>query len=246
MTDRYHRQTVLPEWGPQGQLLIKKARVAVVGAGGLGSPSLLYLAGAGVGHLTIIDHDVVETSNLQRQILYRTDEVGQLKAELAQKQLLRLNPEISITIHTTQLNDDNAHQYLADHDIILDAVDNFATRHLISKTSQILKTPVVFGALQGFDAQLSVFPPQGPCYRCLYPQEPNWKPQGANRGVPGPMPGMLGALMALEAIKIVLNQQPESQQLMDIQEGYILTFDGRTGESARRKLSKQANCPLCG
>ncbi len=245
MNERYTRQTMLPEWGKNGQTLVEKSRIAVVGAGGLGCPALLYLVGAGVGHITIIDHDVVDTSNLQRQILYRTEEVGKLKAVLAKKRLQQLNPNVEIHIHTEALTPENAQIFLKNHDIILDAVDNFATRHITSEAAQKLNTPVVFGALQGFDAQLSFFAPKGPCYRCLYPDQPAWKPQGSNRGVPGAMPGMLGALMALEATKYILNQQEESAKLMKLQQGTVLTFDGRTGESHRRQFTKKPACPIC-
>lgn len=243
---RYQRQIILPEWGAEGQEYLANARIVVVGAGGLGSPALLYLAGAGVGHITIIDHDVVDLSNLQRQVLYRTADIGQSKALLAQQELQALNPEIQVEIRTDELSTENAAEFLGDHDVILDAVDNFATRHIICETAHHLNIPVVFGALQGFDAQLAFFSATGPCYRCLYPHQPRWKPAGSHRGVPGAMPGMLGALMALEATKYILKQQQESKNLLTLQEGYVLTFDGRTGESYRRTLHKNPDCPVCG
>lgn len=248
MTERYDRQTILPEWGENGQNLLKNSRIAVVGAGGLGCPALLYLAGAGVGQLTVIDHDIVDTSNLQRQIIYKTSEVGQLKAILAKSFLEQLNPEIKIDVHTEEITLHNVSSSLKGHDVILDAVDNFKTRHVIAKAGKNLEIPVVFGALQGFDAQLSFFAPHmgTPCYRCLYPDEPSWKPAGKNKGVPGAMPGMLGSLMALEATKYILSQQEISADLLELQKGYVLTFDGRTGESHHRKLFKNATCRLCG
>jgi len=148
-------------------------------------------------------------------------------------------------VHTDPLSEGNAKEVLAGHDLVLDALDNFPARHILSDAAHALKIPVVFGALQGFDAQLSLFLPEGPCYRCLYPERPNWKPSGVQRGVPGPIPGMLGAWMAMEAIKYILSQQKESADRMTLLNDYILTFDGRTGESSRRRLKKRADCPVC-
>jgi sulfur-carrier protein adenylyltransferase/sulfurtransferase len=205
--DRYARQLRLPEVGVAGQARLQAARVLCVGAGGLGSPVALYLAAAGVGHMGIIDGDCVELSNLHRQVLHTTPRIGQGKAQSAAEALRALNPDVSIEAMAERLDAANASTVLAGHDLVIDTSDNFATRYLVNDTALELGIPVVHGAVQQFEGQVTVFPAGGrPCYRCLYPAAPppEAAPSCAEIGVLGVVPGVIGMLQATEALKLLL------------------------------------------
>jgi molybdopterin/thiamine biosynthesis adenylyltransferase/rhodanese-related sulfurtransferase len=205
--ERYSRHLRLAEIGLEGQRKLRAARILCVGAGGLGSPAALYLAAAGVGELGIVDADVVELSNLQRQVLHATDRIGRPKTESAVETLAALNPDVRVTPHRVRLTAENARDLLAGYDVILDASDNFATRYAINDAALALGRPVIHAAIQGFEGQLTAFGPRGrPCYRCLFPAPPppEAAPSCAEAGVLGVLPGILGTLQAAEALKLVL------------------------------------------
>lgn len=224
---RYNRHLLLPDVGVAGQLRLKKARVLVVGAGGLGSPALQYLAAAGIGHLGIVDFDKVEESNLQRQTLFTTDDIGKLKVHCAADRLAKMNPEIEITVYDERLTTKNALTIFRDYEVILDGTDNFATRYLINDACVLLNKPLVYGALFRFSGQVSVFNlgGMGPTYRCLFPDPPSPEsaPDCATAGVLGVLPGIIGTLQATEVIKIIL-------QLGESLSGKLLTVDTLTME----------------
>lgn len=204
---RYNRHLRLSQLGTQGQIALKNAKVLVIGAGGLGSPALLYLAAAGVGHLGIVDGDLVDLSNLQRQVLFQSAEVGMPKARAAAQRLQALNPLIRIDAHECFIGPDNALDLIRDYDLVIDGSDNFSTRYLVNDACILLDKPLVYGALHQFSGQLSVFNYQGgPSYRCLYPEPPEagTMPNCAEAGVLGVLPGIIGTLQATEAIKIIL------------------------------------------
>ncbi|MCK6372365.1 MAG: molybdopterin-synthase adenylyltransferase MoeB, partial [Gammaproteobacteria bacterium] len=205
--ERYSRHLRLTEIGLQGQRKLRAAKVVCVGAGGLGSPAALYLAAAGVGELGIVDDDVVELSNLQRQVLHTTASIGRPKTESAAEMLAALNPDVRVTPYRVRLTAENAPQLLARYDVIVDASDNFATRYAIADAALALGRPVIHAAIQGFEGQLTAFGPQGrPCYRCLFPTPPpaDAAPSCEEAGVLGVLPGILGTLQAAEALKLVL------------------------------------------
>lgn len=203
---RYSRQLNLPHVGETGQLKLKQASVLVVGAGGLGCPVLLYLAGAGVGQIGIIDHDKVDISNLHRQILYQTDDVGKFKAEAAIEKIQRLNPAIQTTCYTEKLDTLNARSIIANYDLIIDGTDNFSARYVVNDACVLENKPWVYGAIFRFEGQVAVFNYQnGPTYRCLFPEKPGNEPNCAEAGVLSVLPGMAGMYMASEAIKLILN-----------------------------------------
>ena len=239
---RYSRHTLLPEVGTAGQLKLLKAKIVCIGAGGLGSPSSMYLAAAGIGTLGMIDDDVVDASNLQRQILHGTDRIGTHKVESAEKTLKNLNPDVQIVQHRTRITSQNALDVLGRYDVIIDGADNFATRYLVNDCALKLGKPVVHASIFRFEGQLTVFPANGsPCYRCLYPEPPppEEAPSCAEGGVLGVLPGTLGVLQATEAIKLVLG-------LGDSLAGRLLVYDALRARFRELKLRRDPRCPTCG
>lgn len=210
--DRYHRQMILPQVGPEGQERLKRASVVVVGAGGLGVPVLQYLVAAGVGRVGVVEMDRVEVSNLHRQVLYTTEDVGEPKALVAQKRLQALNPLVRVEAYPVRLTSENALEILRPYDLVVDASDNFPTRYLVNDAAVLLGKPLVFGAIYQFDGQVAVFHhptlhgEMGPCYRCLFPKPPppGAVPSCAEAGVFGVLPAVVGSLMAAEALKVLL------------------------------------------
>src|SRR5215471_18807794 len=204
---RYSRHLIMPEVGMEGQLKLKSAKVLLIGTGGLGAPLGLYLAAAGVGRLGLVDFDVVDVTNLQRQVTFGSSDVGKSKAQSARARLSSLNPDIQIETFETKLTSDNALELFKDFDIVVDGTDNFPTRYLVNDACIILGKPNVYGSIFRFDGQASVFfPPQGPCYRCLYPEPPppGEVPSCAEGGVLGILPGLIGCIQATEGIKLLL------------------------------------------
>jgi len=246
MTDaqnrRYSRHLLIPEVGEQGQLKLLDARVLLLGAGGLGSPAGYYLAAAGVGTIGIIDADVVDDSNLQRQILHNTSRIGQYKAESAKETIEALNPDVKVITHIERLDETNVARIIADYDVIVDGTDNFPTRYLLNDAALIAKKPVVHGSVFRFEGQLTVFKPyDGPCYRCLYPEPPPaaLAPSCAEAGVLGVLPGVIGLLQATETIKLLLGI---GEPLV----GRMMTFDALAGEFSELRLYRDPHCPACG
>ena len=214
---RYSRHLALPDVGFEGQQRLKAASVLLVGAGGLGAPAGLYLAAAGIGRLGLVDFDVVDVTNLQRQILYSTEDVGRLKLDAARSRLSQLNPEVAIVTHELRLNRDNALELIRDYDIVVDGTDNFATRYLVNDACVMLGKPNVYGSIYRFEGQATVFSHDGgPCYRCLYPEPPppNLVPNCAEGGVLGVLPGIIGSIQATEALKIAQLLQLEPHLLL--------------------------------
>lgn len=239
---RYSRHLLLPEVGVPGQLRLKNARVLLVGAGGLGSPAALYLAAAGVGQIGIVDFDRVDLTNLQRQLLHGTKDVGRLKTESARDRLGDINPEIEVLAHEERLTRTNALEIFATYDVVLDGTDNFATRYLVNDACVMLKKPNVHGSIFRFEGQVSVFwPPQGPCYRCLFPEPPppGSVPSCAEGGVLGILPGTIGVLQATEAVKILLGI---GRPLV----GRLLLYDALNASFREVKLRRDPECPMCG
>ncbi len=239
---RYGRHLVLPEVGLEGQARLRAARVLVVGAGGLGSPAALYLAAAGVGRLGLVDDDRVDLSNLQRQILYGTADVGRPKLEVARRRLADLNPHVTLDLHPLRLSAANAREVLAGYDVIVDGTDNFATRYLVNDACVLLGRPDVYGSIFRFEAQVAVFGAAGgPCYRCLYPEPPppGAVPSCAEGGVLGVLPGLAGALQAAEAIKLILGR---GEALV----GRLLLVDALAMRFRELQVPRDRNCPLCG
>lgn len=238
---RYSRHTLLPEVGEEGQVRLLDSKVLLIGAGGLGSPAALYLAAAGVGTLGIVDFDTVDASNLQRQILHSMDRIGQPKVESARETLQALNPDVKIEPYRERLGADNVLEIMAGYDLVVDGGDNFPTRYLINDASLHLRIPVVHGAIFRFEGQVSVFHPyQGPCYRCLFPQPPppELAPSCAEAGVLGVLPGIVGSIEAMEAIKLLLGI---GEPLV----GKLLTYDALTQEFRQLKLRRNSQCPAC-
>jgi sulfur-carrier protein adenylyltransferase/sulfurtransferase len=239
---RYARHITLPDVGWEGQRRLRDARVALVGAGGLGSPASLYLAAAGVGTLGIIDFDIVETSNLQRQVIYGTSDVGVPKAVAAARRLRDINPHISVVEHGTRLTSANALDVLRDYDIVIDGTDNFPTRYLVNDACVLLGKPYVYGSILRFEGQVSVFDGRtGPCYRCLFrePPPPGLVPSCAEGGVIGVLPGIIGSLQALEAIKLIVGTG-------DTLIGRLVLFDALTFRWRELRLRKNPGCVVCG
>ncbi len=239
---RYSRHTLIPEVGEQGQLKLLDSKVLLIGAGGLGSPSAYYLAAAGVGTLGIIDADVVDESNLQRQILHNTSRVGQYKAESARETLEALNPDVKVTTYIERLDETNVGRIIADYDVIVDGTDNFPTRYLLNDAALLANKPVIHGSVFRFEGQLTVFKPyEGPCYRCLYPEPPPpaLAPSCAEAGVLGVLPGIIGLLQATETIKLLLNI---GEPLV----GRMLTYDALAGEFNELRLFRDPECAACG
>jgi sulfur-carrier protein adenylyltransferase/sulfurtransferase len=239
---RYSRHLIMPEVGMEGQRRLKAARVLCVGAGGLGSPASLYLAAAGVGTLGLIDFDVVDVSNLQRQILYSTTDVGRRKLEAATARLTGLNPEVRVVTHEVALTSANALEIFREYDVIVDGADNFPTRYLVNDACVLLGKPNAYGSIFRFDGQASVFATKdGPCYRCLYPEPPppGLVPSCAEGGVLGVLPGIIGTIQATEAIKIIIGA---GQTLA----GRLLLFDALNMSFRTLKLRRDPACPICG
>ena len=239
---RYGRQEILPEIGVAGQKKLAAARVLVVGAGGLGCPVLQYLAGAGVGTLGIVDHDSVDISNLQRQILYATEDQGKQKAVAARERLLLLNLDITINAYSEELTERNALGLFSVYDVIVDGTDNFSAKFLINDAAIRTGKPVIYGAIQGFEGQVSVFGvSQGPCYRCLHPQPPKSTVLNcAEAGVIGALAGIVGTVQAMEVIKLIVGHSTFCSLA-----GKFWMIDVRTMETRIMKLPKQENCPTC-
>ncbi|MBK6847254.1 MAG: molybdopterin-synthase adenylyltransferase MoeB [Proteobacteria bacterium] len=239
---RYSRQLIMPEVTVAGQRRLQQARVLCVGAGGLGSPLALYLAAAGVGRLGLVDGDTVDLTNLQRQTLYATADVGRPKLEAARARLSALNPEITVVPHALRLVSANALELLRDYDVIADGSDNFATRYLVNDAAVLLGKPNVSGSVYRFAGQLSVFHPgRGPCYRCLFPEPPppGLVPSCAESGVLGVLPGIIGSLQALEVLKLLLGQ---GEPLI----GRLLLFDGLGARCRELSFERNPACALCG
>jgi adenylyltransferase/sulfurtransferase len=239
---RYSRHFLLPEVGEDGQAKILQAKVLMVGAGGLGSPSAYYLAAAGVGTLGIIDNDVVDISNLQRQILHANDRVGVPKVESAKKTLEGLNPDVKVVPYQAKLTSENIMEIIKDYDLVIDGCDNFPTRYLVNDACVLTKKPNVHGSIFQFEGQATVFyPGKGPCYRCLYPEPPpaEMAPSCAEAGVLGVLPGLIGVIEALEAIKVILGKG-------DTLIGRLLHFNTLTMEINTLKLRRDPSCPMCG
>lgn len=240
--NRYQRHILLPEVGEAGQQKLLEAKVLMLGAGGLGSPAALYLAAAGVGTLGIVDMDVVDASNLQRQILHNTDRIGDRKVDSAKKTLTQLNPDVNVITHDVRFGADNILDILSGYDIVVDGTDNFPTRYLLNDASLLTRTPVVHGSIFRFEGQVTVFDPyNGPCYRCLLPEPPppELAPSCAEAGVLGVLPGIVGSIQALEAIKLVLD-------LGDPLRGRLLAYDALEQTFRNFKVRRDPNCPSCG
>jgi molybdopterin/thiamine biosynthesis adenylyltransferase/rhodanese-related sulfurtransferase len=243
-SERYSRHLVLPEVGVRGQQRLLGSRVAMIGAGGLGSPSALYLAAAGVGQLTLIDDDRVERSNLQRQIIHTDARIGRQKTESARDTLLGLNPKLKVEIKTTRLSAVNVEELLAGHDVVIDGADNFPTRYLVDAACRQLGIPWVYGAVHRFTGQVSVFDPRregSPCYRCLFPEPPSAAdaPNCSEAGVLGVLPGTIGLLQATEVIKLILGI---GRPLV----GRLLCYDALQSSFRELSLPRDAGCPGCG
>src|SRR5580693_798120 len=239
---RYSRHLIMPEVGMEGQLKLKSAKVLLIGTGGLGAPLGLYLAAAGVGKLGLVDFDVVDFTNLQRQVTFGTSDVGKPKSEAARVRLSNLNPAIQIVSFETQLTSANALELFKDFDIIVDGTDNFPTRYLVNDACILLGKPNVYGSIFRFEGQATVFGmPGGPCYRCLYPgpPPPGLVPSCAEGGVLGVLPGIVGSIQAMETIKLILGTG-------DPLVGRLLLFDALAMRFRELKLKRNPECPLCG
>jgi molybdopterin/thiamine biosynthesis adenylyltransferase len=240
---RYSRHIILPNIGAKGQRKLLDGSVLVIGAGGLGSPIAMYLAAAGVGKLGIVDFDRVDLTNLQRQILHTTPDVGRSKVESAVKHLRAINPTIEVVGHDTLLFSTNVFEIFEGYDVIVDGTDNFPVRYLVNDATQFMGLPLVYGSIYQFEGQATVFMPgqETPCYRCLYPAPPppGTVPSCAEGGVFGVLPGVIGAIQATEAIKLLTG---EGETL----EGRLLLYDALTMEFQEMKIRWDADCPVCG
>jgi len=240
--NRYQRHLLLPEVGDTGQQKLLESKMLLLGAGGLGSPAALYLAAAGVGTLGIIDMDVVDASNLQRQILHNIDRVGDRKVDSAKKTLTALNPDVDVATYDVRLGADNVLDVIDGYDVIVDGTDNFPTRYLVNDASLVKRIPVVHGSIFRFEGQATVFAPYvGPCYRCMIPEPPppEMAPSCAEAGVLGVLPGIVGSIQAMEAIKLVLG-------LGDPLVGRLLAYDALEESFRTFKVNRDPACPACG
>ena len=242
MPGRYDRQEILAEIGPAGQKKLAVARVLVVGAGGLGCPALQYMTGAGIGALGIIDDDSVDISNLQRQVLFTTEDQGKKKAAVARERLLQLNPDITIHAHVEKLSKENVLGFFSNYDLIIDSTDNFATKFLINDAAVKTGKPVVYGAIESFEGQVSVFDAtRGPCYRCLHPQQPQSQVLNcAETGVIGALAGIVGSVQAMEVIKLIVDNKSFNPLI-----GTLWMIDARTMETRTLNIPKQKDCLVC-
>ncbi|MDQ3962725.1 MAG: molybdopterin-synthase adenylyltransferase MoeB [Actinomycetota bacterium] len=239
---RYSRHLILPEVGEVGQLKFLESKVLCVGAGGLGSPALLYLAAAGIGTVGIVDSDVVEENNLQRQIVHNTDRLGVLKAESAKETIQALNPDVDVIVHAVRLDASNAQEIMSGYDVIIDGTDNFDARYVINDAAVALRKPVVHGSIFRFEGMASTFVPfEGPCYRCLYPEAPpaELAPTCSEAGVLGVLPGIVGCLQANEVLKLVADY---GEPLV----GRLLIFDAQKTTFGEVKVRRDPACPTCG
>src|SRR6187549_3588985 len=240
--DRYSRHTLLPEVGVEGQIKMLNAKVLLVGAGGLGAPTALYLAAAGIGTMGLVDDDVVDASNLQRQVIHNTERIGMLKTESARRTIEALNPDVNVVEHPGRMNASNIIEILSQYDVIVDGADNFPTRYLLNDASVRLRKPVVSASILGFDGQVSTFVPyEGPCYRCLYPTPPpaELAPSCSANGVLGVMAGTMGTLQANEVIKLILGK---GEPLI----GRLLLYDALGTRFTELKVRRDPDCPICG
>ena len=248
--DRYSRHILLPEVGEVGQVKLLQSKVLLLGAGGLGSPAALYLAAAGVGTMGIVDADVVDASNLQRQILHSTSRVGEPKVESAKKTIADLNPDVKVIPHQERLTSENVERLFAQYDLVVDGTDNFPTRYLVNDASVFLGKPIVHGSIFRFDGQVTTFvpkkaaakfsAPEGPCYRCLYPEPPppHLAPSCQEAGVLGILCGIIGTIQATEAIKLILGKG-------DVLSGRLLAYDSLKMRFHELRLRKDVACPVC-
>jgi adenylyltransferase/sulfurtransferase len=239
---RYSRHLIMPEVGLEGQGKLKSASVLIIGAGGLGTPSSTYLAAAGVGRIGIVDFDVIEKSNLHRQVLYSEKDIGKSKADVARQRLLEINPNVSVEVHKVRLDSSNALDILGSYDVIMDGTDNFPTRYLVNDACVLLGKPNVYASIFRFEGQASVFyAREGPCYRCLYPEPPppGLVPSCAEGGVLGVLPGIMGSIQAVEAIDLILGK---GRPLI----GRLVLFDALDMTFKELKLRKNPNCLVCG
>lgn len=238
---RYSRHLLLPEVGKEGQAKLSRAKVLVVGAGGLGCPTILYLAAAGIGTIGICEFDSIDLSNLQRQILYTSDEVGAPKLEKAAARAGSLNPLVDLKLHREKISADNVMKIVEQYDVIIDGTDNFTTRYLLNDACVFLHKPYVYGAIYRFEGQVSVFAPSGPCYRCLYPEAPQGEaiPNCAEGGVLGVIAGVIGTLQTTEALKLVLGIGTSLC-------GRLQLFDALEGRFDFLNVKRDPKCPICG
>ncbi|SFE05186.1 Molybdopterin or thiamine biosynthesis adenylyltransferase [Sulfitobacter brevis] len=241
--NRYARHIVLREVGGAGQKALKEARVLVIGAGGLGAPALQYLAAAGVGTIGIIDDDVVEAANLQRQVIHKDARIGMAKVFSAQSEMEAQNPFVTVRPYHRRLTADIAAELFAEYDLVLDGTDNFDTRYLVNRSCVAAGLPLISGALSQWEGQLSVFDPArgAPCYQCIFPQAPapHLAPACSEAGVIGPLPGVVGAMMAVEAVKLLTGAGA-------VLRGEMLIYDALYGESRKISIAPRADCPVCG
>jgi sulfur-carrier protein adenylyltransferase/sulfurtransferase len=240
--DRYSRHTLLPEVGVEGQLKLLNAKVLLLGAGGLGAPTALYLAAAGIGTLGLVDDDVVDASNLQRQVIHNTERIGESKTSSARVTIEALNPDVNVVEHNMRLDASNILDVIRDYDVIVDGADNFPTRYLLNDASVRLRKPVVSASILSFDGQISTFVPfEGPCYRCLYPTPPpaELAPSCSANGVLGVMAGTMGTLQANEVIKLVLGAG-------DPLVGRLLLYEALGTRFTELKVRRDPKCPICG
>jgi molybdopterin/thiamine biosynthesis adenylyltransferase/rhodanese-related sulfurtransferase len=240
--ERYSRHTLLPEVGVEGQLKLLNAKVLLLGAGGLGAPTALYLAAAGIGTIGLVDDDVVDASNLQRQVIHNTERIGEPKTASARKTIEALNPDVEVVEYRIRLDASNILDVIADYDVIVDGADNFPTRYLLNDASVRLRKPVVSASILSFDGQISTFIPfEGPCYRCLYPTPPpaEMAPSCSANGVLGVMAGTMGTLQANEVIKLVLG-------VGDPLVGRLLLYDALSTRFTELKVRRDPDCPICG
>jgi adenylyltransferase/sulfurtransferase len=239
---RYSRHLIMPEVGMEGQKRLKASSILLIGAGGLGSPLGLYLAAAGVGRLGLVDFDVVDFSNLQRQVLHGTPDVGRSKLQSARDRLQAINPEVRVDLYEARINRDNALDLIRPYDLVIDGTDNFPTRYLVNDACVLLRKPNIYGSIFRFDGQASVFVPgEGPCYRCLYPEPPppGEVPSCAEGGVLGILPGLIGCIQATEAVKLLLGQ---GSPLV----GRLLLYDALAMSFREFKIRRNPRCPICG
>lgn len=239
---RYSRHLIMPEVGVEGQEKLLKSKILLIGAGGLGSPLGLYLSAAGVGTLGLVDFDVVDFSNLQRQVIHGTENVGQLKVESAKARINSINPEVNVITYKERLTSENIMGLIKDYDVVIDGTDNFPTRYLVNDACVLAKKPLLYGSIFRFDGQATVFKtPEGPCYRCLYPEPPppGMVPSCAEGGVLGILPGIIGVIQATEAIKLIIGK---GEPLI----GRLMLFNAMEMKFREVKIMKDPDCPICG
>ena len=241
--DRYARHMMLREIGGTGQKRLKQAKVLVIGAGGLGSPALMYLAAAGVGTIGVVDDDTVDNSNLQRQVIHTDARIGQPKVHSAATAMTALNPWIEVRPYARRLDEDTAEALFADYDLILDGTDNFATRYMVNRIAVKLGKPLIAAAMTQWEGQISVYDPAngGPCFQCVFPEAPaaGLVPSCAEAGVLGPLPGVIGSLMAAEAVKLITGAGETLR-------GRLMIYDSLYADSRMMKTKSRAECPVCG